>query len=410
MKCAILLLCTMLFASCVSYDISMELYELGVRLSGADGVCEGAEVHLRDQNGRLFCSTVDADGEVIFCVPAGIYQITMSHVVYDGYFKTVYNASGIDVIVERRMPEFVELHVSATVMQTSNPVLIKEIYCGGCQMDDGSGKFARDKCVILYNNSSQPVGLSNMALGMAEPYNAEASGHKFLVADRLLYNDEDWLPAINGIWYFDFSAVIKPYSELVINICGAIDNTLSYTKSVNYANSEYYCMYDPETSSADGGHYNNTLYYPSPSAVIPTSHYLKAVKYGKGNAWPVSQTSPALFLFSTVGVTPWFYANDESNIVYPSDAQGNRVYACLRVPREWIVDGVEVFNSNMLESSKKRLTPDIDNGYVALNGGYGHSLIRLLDERATSEAGHNVYKDTNNSSNDFYEADRCSLR
>ena len=49
------------------------------------------------------------------------------------------------------------LPVTVTAMQTANPILIKELYVGGCQKNDGSGKFAKDKCIILYNNSSEPV-------------------------------------------------------------------------------------------------------------------------------------------------------------------------------------------------------------------------------------------------------------
>lgn len=249
-----------------------------------------------------------------------------------------------------------------------------------------------------------------MAIGIVEPYNAESNSHYFFVGDQLVYSTEDWIPAINGIWYFDSSSEIAPYSELVIAVCGAIDNTLSYSQSINYAKPEYYCMYDPEASSPDGVHYNNTTYYPSPSVVIPTSHYLKAVKYGKSNAWPMSQTSPAVILFSTVDISPKDYAEDESNLVYPSNRQGDRVYACLRVPREWVIDGVEVFNTNKMESCKKRMTPDVDNGYISLTGGYGHSLIRNVDDQASAISGHIIYQDTNNSSNDFYEADMCSLR
>ena len=166
-------------------------------------------------------------------------------------------------------------------------------------------------------------------------------------------------------------------------------------------------MYDVEATSSDGGKYINTMYYPSPADVISTSHYLKAVKYGKGNAWPMSQTSPAVVLFRTEDITPKAYAEEAANIIYPTGKEGNIVYACLKLPRRWVVDAVEVYNTTALANCKKRLTSDLDAGYATLTGGYGHSLIRKVE---TTVDGHAIYQDTNNSSNDFYEADNCSLR
>lgn len=396
--------------SCHSYDVGMETYVLAVKVDGIDFGDTPVEVLLRDQQATLFVAATDADHVARFVVPAGIYQASVSQVTDDGYFRTAWNGSLTNIVAGPDMPDAFVLDVTQTRLQTTNPIVIKEVYCGGCRMDDGSGVFARDKAIILYNNSSQSVSLAQVAIGMAEPYNAEAGTHAFLAGGQLQYEPEGWLPAINGIWYFPSQARIAPYSELVINVCGAIDNTLSYSQSVNYAHPGYYCMYDPEAASPDGGHYNNTTYYPSPSEVIPTSHYLRAVKFGQGNAWPLSQTSPALFLFATEGIPVQAYAADEANLVYPSDKQGNRVYACLRVPREWVIDGVEIFNAEALPASRKRLTSDIDNGYALLTHGYGHAIVRRTDDVATRQAGHLILADTNNSTVDFYETDQCSLR
>ena len=166
-------------------------------------------------------------------------------------------------------------------------------------------------------------------------------------------------------------------------------------------------MYDVEATSSDGGKYNNTMYNPSPADVIPVSHYLKAVKYGKGNAWPMSQTSPAVIMFRTEGVTPKEFGENNANIIYPNGKEGNIVYACLKMPRSWVIDAVEVYNATALANCKKRLTSDLDNGYATLTGGYGHALIRKVEKTVDGNA---VYQDTNNSTNDFYEAENCSLR
>jgi len=248
---------------------------------------------------------------------------------------------------------------------------------------------------------------------------------------------------LNGIWYYPHSLVIEPWSQVVINVQGAIDNTQTYSQSVNYANADYYCMYDPESG------YSNTSYYPTPSSLIPTSHYLKAVKFGQANSWPLSVTSPALFIFQTKDVSPMAYGTNPDNLWYAPNEAHDAVHACLKIPNEWVIDGIEIFNAAKKESNKKRLTADIDAGYVYLTNKLGHSLYRYVDEemtealpenagklvytttevslsrkRATSAAAasvidaeasirkgaHIVYSDTNYSTDDFYERSACSLR
>lgn len=395
--------CLALLSVSCTYDEGQELYPVEVRLTQA---LADMPVQMTDNIATKFNALTDNSGTALFTLPAGIYSAEVSKVTDDGYFRNVYNGSLSDIVIGHGS-NTVTLPVTQTSMQTANPLLIKELYIGGCRKNDGSGIFALDKCVIIYNNSADAVPLDNIALGMVEPYNAEASEHTFLNNGVLDYAQEDWIPAINGIWYFQDGQQIGPYSELVINTCGAIDNTLTYSNSVNYANPAYYCTYDVEATSVDGGKYNNTGYYPSPAEVIPTSHYLKAVKYGKGNAWPMSQTSPAVILFRTEGVTPQQFGDDSGNIVYPVGKQDNIVYACLRVPRQWVLDAVEVYNTNKPAECRKRLTPDLDNGYITLYNGQGHSLVRKVEKTVD---GHIIYQDTNNSTNDFHETENCSLR
>lgn len=326
--------------------------------------------------------------------------------------------------------------------QNADQVIIKEIYNGGVMKDDNSGSFAMDKNIILYNNCSQVAVINNLCIGMSADYNAEASSNSKLYKDgNLIYTD--FIPAINGIWYFPKALTIQPYSQVVVNICGAIDNTQTVSNSINYANEDYYCMYDPTYkgagSSESNMYYNNTRYYPSPADVIPTSHYLKTVKYGMGNAWPMSQTSPAVFIFKTTDGTPVSYGENADNLWYAPGNEGSAAWACLKVPTDWIIDGVEVFNTQKLSDCVKRLTSDVDAGHVNLTSKLGHVVYRNVDKESTEalaenagklvydytlgtdpsgidaeasmKAGaHIVFQDTDNSTNDFHEREKSSLR
>ena len=323
--------------------------------------------------------------------------------------------------------------------QNVEQVIIKEIYNGGCPSDQGDRFFQQDKGFILYNNCPETAVINNLAVGIIDPNNAEAVHlSKWHEGKTMLYEKQGFIPALHGIWWFQSALVIPPYSQVVVCCEGAIDNTQTYSKSANYANKDYYAMYDPE-SGYDGG---GMGWYPSPAEVIPTSHYLKAKKLGKGFGWPLSVRSPGLFVFRTKGVTPAAFANNIDNVVYPPGASHEPVSACFRIPVDWVIDGVEVYTKSYLHACKKRFTPDIDGGYVVLTYNLGHTLYRNVDKAATEalpenagklvygytmgvskgdpsnidaeasikRGAHIVYMDTNNSTNDFHERKEFSIR
>ena len=386
--------------SCTNYEPEAEVCNVTFNLIADETLPDGIVITAKSNTGNVY-TTVTSSSTSTMLLPPALYEISVNKV--DKEAKKIYSGSMTDVAIGGDNVN-VNVNVNVSTMPEAK-LIIKELYVGGCQKDDGSGVFHMDKCIILYNNTSEVFEEENICIGMVEPYNAEASSHNFLVNGELQYANEDWVPAINGIWYFQGTLTVQPYSEVVVAVNGAIDHTQTYSQSINYANADYYCMYDPVTTSSDGIAYYNTSYYPTPSSLIPASHYLKAVKYGQANAWPLSTTSPAVILFKADS-----NFNFNSNVIYPDGKSGNLVYACLKVPRSWVMDAVEVYNNNKVEQCKKRLTPDLDNGYVLHTNQHGHALIRNIDTDATATAGHNVYLDTNNSSNDFREADQCSLK
>ena len=334
--------------------------------------------------------------------------------------------------------QFVQQEEQLPVLDDKNvdQIIIKEVYNGGCPKDDGSGYFQMDKCIVLYNNCPQQVVANNLCIAFATPYNSNSKNDNYDAQGSLVYEAEAFTPAQNGIWYYPHSLVIEPYCQVVVNICGAIDNTQTYSQSVNYAHGDYYCMYDPESG------YNQTSYYPTPADVIPASHYWKAAKYGQATAWPFSVTSPAVFIYQPQGISPMEHAMNADNLWYTPGVAQTPVWACVKVPNEWIIDAVEVYNAAAKEDNMKRFTADIDGGYVYLTNKLGHSLYRNVDEEWTEalpenagrlvrgydlgaettdpsgidaeasirNGAHIVFMDTNNSSEDFHERARCSLR
>lgn len=404
---------------------SYQTTELTIELVYPDGVSpiEGITVKLRNTvNSSSFDALTDSDGKVEFIVPSGVYEASVTDSRWDAGSLTIYNGLNSQVVVSGQAVQ-VQLQLTAS---KSGSVVIKEIYAGGCPKDDGSGAFINDQSLILYNNSSVDVDLSDFALGIVAPYNSQATNPYYTDSGKLSYASEGWIPAISGVWYFNTSVTLEPGQQIVIAVTGAIDNTQTYSQSINYANPDYYCCYDIED-------YNNTLYYPTPAEVIPTSHYLSAYKFGLGNAWIFSTTSPAVFIFRPEGQNLEDFINDAGT----TDSQSNK-----KLPVEWIIDGVEAFAKGN-SSNKKRMTEDVDAGYVEMTTKMGYALYRNVDKDATEALSENegklvydyaggaegstdpsgidaeaslkngariIYKDTNNSSNDFHQRVKSSLR
>src|SRR5690606_30136541 len=149
--------------------------------------------------------------------------------------------------------------------------------------------------------------------------------------------------------------------QIVIALNNAVNNTITYSKSINFDNPEYYCTYDILQ-------YNNANYYVAPAASIPTNHYLKAVKYGTGNAWSISVTSPGVFLFTTKVTTPTAFVADAAH----NYNAWLSAYNGKKVPFDCVLDGVEVYLLNN-ENNVKRFTSNIDAGYVYHVNRQGYS-------------------------------------
>ncbi len=396
---------------------------------------EGIAVKLTNTGGSTFDAVTDATGKASFVVPSGIYNASVTDRRSLGGSSHIFNGTKSNITVTDAWTgtESVDLSLSES---KSGQIIIKELYSGGCPKDDGSGAFQYDKYVVLYNNSEESASLENVCLAIVLPYNSTVQTNKDYKDGVLIYEAEGWIPAGTGIWYFPSAVTIEPGKQLVVALANAIDNTKTYSKSINFSNPEYYCLYDIQS-------YPLTLWYPSPVETIPTSHYLKAVHYGTGTAWPVSNTSPAFFLFATEKVSPVEFAND-ANRTNLYDGLSSQVRK--KVPVEWVVDGIEVFQKGSA-TNFKRLTATVDAGQAYLTNQQGYSLYRNVDKAATEALAENkdkliysynmgtdidgavstdpsgidaeasikkgariVYQDTNNSTSDFHQRKQASLK
>ncbi|MBO7378478.1 MAG: DUF4876 domain-containing protein [Bacteroidales bacterium] len=442
----LLIACTLLTVACTDTSVTdYESYRVLVTLQNpltGDEV-PGAAVTLASSTGNTWQSETDSTGTASFRLPTGLYSLSSSaEYTDDAQTKYFFNVSAGNMLVNAgNCPHGTGRFTFDFTASRCGSLIIKELYNSGCQKDDGSGSYQFDKYCTLYNNGQTPLRLTNLALGISSPYTAQAnSGSNYTEDGHLSYESEGFIPAIQAIWYYPDTLVLEGNQSATIALNGAIDHTVSYSQSVDLSRADYYCTYDPMV-------FTNVSHYPVPSTLIPESHYWKAVFYGAGNAWPVSTTSPAFFVWQTPDSIPVRdYANNEANVFY-SGGDEKPTYACRKIPTDWILDAIEVFTTSST-LNRKRLTSAVDAGAVYLTQQRGYTLYRCVDVDATLAIEGNadklvyglpqtpdastgvvtadpsgidaeaslangaviIYKDTNNSTHDFFERYQSALR
>lgn len=352
----------------------------------------GAEVRVEDMNtGNRYVSQTAADGTATFTLPNGLYRVTLSG--RDG--SNVFNASADKVVISGRD------HTLALTLSISKAgsIVIKELYCGGCKKFPQEGDYQADQYIILHNNDYQMQYLDGICFGTLSPYNSTGANPWISDGGQL----PEFIPLIQAVWQFpgdgdDFP--LQPGEDAVLCLRGAIDHAAQFPLSVNLNRPDYFVCYNST-------YFDNTKYHPAPGNLISQDRYLDVViKTGKANAYTMSLSSPAVVIFRAEGITIQEYVLIPENI---TPVPGSAVDNVVKVPYEWVLDAMEVFDGRSA-SNQKRLAASADAGYVSLSDTFlGHTLIRRVDEEATAQAGYEILADTNNSLNDFYETEKQSL-
>lgn len=394
---------------------------------------EGAKIKLINKNGGVFEAKTDANGKATITVPNGFFTISGS----DSRLVEKFNGTE-NIAVDESWNENSIVNVKLK-LSLSGSIIIKELHFGGAPDNTGTKTFQADQYVILYNNTDDDVELKEFAFSTLSPANSHATNNNY-VDGKLYYENEDWLPVGASVWTFKNTLILRGRQQVVIALHNAIDNTLVYSNSINFANKDYYCCYDIEIG------YTNASYYAPPSPLIPIDHYMKAYRPAgsKGNAWTMSVMSPAFVIFSTDDSDPEKKTTIEEFIKDANttiDGGSEK-----KVPLKWISDGVDIFKADA-STNKKRLTAKIDAGSVNFINKLGYTIYRNVDKEATEAIPENegkivynyamgtedvvygstdpsgidaeasmkngariVFLDTNNSSVDFHQRRKASLR
>ena len=370
------------------------LYQLTVRAVYPEGYSageDGAGITIENiSGGSLYRLSADTDGRVSTLLPCGIYRVAVND--RDG--NHLFNGTGEVVVSDAPVNLDILLEHSK-----AGALVIKELYCGGCSKEPEEGTYQSDQYVIVHNNDAVVSYLDGLCLGTLSPYNSNAS-NPWVGPDGSL---PDFLPVIQAIWMIGgtgSSFPLEPGADAVICLRGAIDHSAQYPLSVNLNRPGYFVCYNPV-------YFPNPSYHPAPGDQIASDHILEVViKTGQANAYTLSLNSPTLVLFRYEDGDIRDFVRVPENVIQVPGSSSDRVIA---VPKDWVVDGMEVFNGGSSDN-RKRLSPAVDAGFVTLSETFkGRTLMRKVDEVASKERGYEILQDTNNSSSDFYESEKQSL-
>lgn len=356
----------------------------------------GAEAIVEDINkGSRYSALTDAAGKARFTLPNGLYRINLSGKSED----KVFNAAADKVVISG---EDKVLTLTLAISKAGS-IVIKEIYCGGCKRLPQEGNYQYDKYFILHNNDFNVQYLDGLCFGTLSPNNSNASNPWITTDASGVTSLPDFLPVIQAVWKFpgdgdDFP--LQPGEDAVVCLNGAIDHASQFPLSVNLNRPEYFVCYNTT-------YFPNATYHPAPGDRISVQRYIDVVvKTGQANAYTFSVNSPTLVLFRPEGTAIEEHVRLADSII---PVPGSSVDNVVKIPFEWVIDAVEVFNGTS-SSNTKRLVPSLDAGYVTLSDTYlGHTLMRKTDEAQSAASGYEVLVDTNNSMNDFYERETQSL-
>lgn len=401
---------------------------------GESFATEGVKVSLADAAASYTLEvSTDANGVAAFVVKPGAYTAQATYVISKNGQRLSYNGSNSNIVVAETTTQPFILPLQEVVSQQ---IVIKELYTTGCPSNDGTKSTTDDAYVILYNNSEIEADASNVVFGFIAPYNAHGSNKYRNAEGALLFENEEWIPSYGAIWWFTADHVTIPaYSQLVVAIFGGIDFTQTYNASVNLANENYYLM------SKDGiAAYTNTKYVAGD--VIPSSHYLTCSPFTQSNAWAISNMCPAFFIGNMSKDEAKRISEDTEN--YDTTLGTVPAMRVVKFPKANVIGAVEVWSSANVEKSNVRFSSDINTGYIAIANKLGYTVYRNVDKDATealpenegklvydyagalddanngaavidaeasiAAGAHIIYKQTNDSANDFHIRKVSSLK
>jgi hypothetical protein len=383
----IALILIVLIAGCTTFDVpSTVQVSVVVRYPaeiGSGATITGATVKATNiQTNRIYTETTNEQGKAQFDFRGGNYNLVVSfseerEILIDGYpvKKTIlFNGSLTGQLITE---QGLELLLQPGYSIINEGFVIKELYTSGSTTPQGKS-YGADKFVEIYNNTDKVLYSDGLCFGVVHP--------------TTTYEPTPWVDAkgklLDRIPCWSFVAIvpgsgqehpIEPGHSFVIALSG-----------INHRDDPNGNPNSIDLSHADWEFYvDKGMYVDAPG--VPNI-LMQRITQGTAMVFDVRGQVCILFRLPSKNLQQVF--TDANNFM----VQPGGTFNCFMVPYGWVIDGVE--NARLDDRGVyKRLPNSIDVGYIQTRGSGQKVAIR----RKVAEVinGRVVYKDTNNSTEDF---------
>ncbi len=279
------------------------------------------------------------------------------------------------------------LDVELNVALLKEGFVFKEVYYNMVKVNNKP--YMQDQFFEIYNNSDQVQYLDNCILARLQG----TQGVKEVT---------DWVTSENGTEIMNIYAL---ESYVVAFVGNGTEYPVNPRESVLIAatamnhNAETGGVSPVDLSNADYEVNISDYKSDTDNPAVPDMTIVAKSSSATATFFGLPYTGNALILAQLpAGTTMDSYINDRSNY-RTIPWQTVNTYEFLTVPQEYVIDGINIVNSN---ESKRivRLRPEVDNGMVYMTTDYAGKSIRRKVSEITPD-GKVILQDTNDSSEDF---------
>lgn len=400
----------------------------------------GISIKLTNQlSGAVLQQQTDNAGLAIFnSVSAGNYSVEATFKLHRNEFTAItgeeteqdsvtFNASLNNRTLNSASNNTLELNLATG---TIGDWVIKQIYYAGSHTKNGAA--FRDQFIEIYNNSNKVLYADSLYFAQVMGNNTSAAttdlgkGYYITDAGDPLYKQFDWskspnMPAGAGIgathnYIYAKSLFRVPGSgtqhpvqpgESFVIAATAINHKAPYVDSAGEAVN----ILNPElTIDLNGADFevNVRNFVPNPLAsdvdnlAVPnlinlTSYVRDLILDNLGrDAFVIFKTTTHIPAIDPTQTTTWgaFISPDDG-----TTSGGDKKYY-YQVPRQVVIDAVEIARTEASTRNPKRLMPSLDAGITYVPGG-SYSSQSVIRKTFKVVGGRKILHDTNNSSNDF---------
>jgi len=373
--------------SCTDYEVP-STYGLSVTVKypaefSQGGIIPGAEVKVTNaQTGRVYTAVTGNDGTAAFQVRGGNYNIVVSvsekrEIEIEGYpvEKNVLFSGALNGKLIIEDGNSFNLNLGYTI--ENEGFVIKELYTSGCRTPELKS-YQADKFFEIYNNTDKTLYADGLCFGVVHPITTDKPSPWVDANGKML----DRIPLWSFVAIVPGSGEehpIAPGTSFVVALSGLNhrDDPKGNPNSIDLSMAAW------EMYVEDG------MYVDVPS--VPNI-LMQRITAGTAMIFDVRGQVCILFRLPSDDLQAVF--TDQNNYM----VQPGGTFRCFMVPFGWVIDGVE--NARLSDLGVYKRLPDmIDVGYIQHRGSGEKVSIRRKVLRV--ENGRTIYKDTNNSSEDF---------